>query len=49
MSLPSGKLFVPDQAIYWLDPKAELDKPIDKREWLQTHNLPEFEQYPKKG
>ena len=49
MSLPSGKLFVPDQAIYWLDAKAELDKPIDKREWLQTHNLPEFEQDPKKG
>lgn len=42
MSLPSAKLFVPDQAIYWLDAKAKLDKPINKREWLQTHNLPEF-------
>ena len=42
MSQPNGKLFVPDQAIYWLDASSNLDKPIDKREWLQTHNLPEF-------
>ena len=48
MSLPSGKLFVPDQAIYWLDPKAKLDKPINKRDWLQTHHLPEFVEDPKK-
>ena len=48
MSLPSAKLFVPDQAIYWLDAKAKLDKPINKREWLQTHNRPEFAEDPKK-
>ena len=48
MSLPSRKLFVPDQAIYWLDAKAKLDKPINKRDWLQTHHLPEFVEDPKK-
>jgi hypothetical protein len=48
MSLPSAKLFVPDQAIYWLDAKAKLDKPINKREWLHTHNRPEFAEDPKK-
>jgi hypothetical protein len=42
MSLPSAKLFVPDQAIYWLDVNTKLGKPIEKRDWLQTHNLPEF-------
>ena len=47
MSLPSGKLFVPDQAIYWLD-AIKLGKPIDKRDWLQTHHLPEFVEDPKK-
>lgn len=42
MSLPSAKLFVPDQAIYWLDANTKLGKRIEKRDWLQTHNLPEF-------
>ena len=48
MSEPSSKLFVPDQAIYWLDANAKLGKPINKRDWLQTHRLPEFVEDPNK-
>jgi len=50
MSQPSRKLFVPDQAIYWLDASRIQSKtnakqqtePTDKHHWLATHNLPEF-------
>jgi hypothetical protein len=50
MSQPSTKLFVPDQAIYWLDASRIQSKtnvkqqtePPDKHHWLATHNLPEF-------
>jgi hypothetical protein len=54
MSEPSSKLFVPDQAIYWLDGRAtpeksgQSSKPIIKRDWLQTHHLPEFVEDPNK-
>jgi len=50
MPQPSGKLFVPDQALYWLDGRAKPEKsdhpsnPVNKRDWLQTHNLPEFDE-----
>jgi formylglycine-generating enzyme required for sulfatase activity len=50
MSQPSRKLFVPDQAIYWLDASRsksttntnQLSETTDKHHWLATHNLPEF-------
>jgi formylglycine-generating enzyme required for sulfatase activity len=50
MSQPSRKLFVPDQAIYWLDAGRiqsktnanQQSEPTDKHHWLATHNLPEF-------
>ena len=50
MSHPSRKLFVPDQAIYWLDASRiesktnakQQSEPTDKHHWLATHNLPEF-------
>ena len=50
MSQPSRKLFVPDQAIYWLDAgriqsktnAIQQSEPTDKHHWLATHNLPEF-------
>jgi formylglycine-generating enzyme required for sulfatase activity len=50
MSQPSRKLFVPDQAIYWLDASRiqsktnanQQSEPTDKHHWLATHNLPEF-------
>jgi hypothetical protein len=44
----NSKLFVPDQAIYWLD-GGHPSKPINKRDWLQTHHLPEFEKDSKKS
>ena len=54
MSLPNGKLFVPDQAIYWLDCRTKPEKSghpaktPNKHDWLQTHCLPEFDRDSKK-
>ena len=55
MRQPSGKLFVPDQAIYWLDvsriksPPRQESEPSDKHAWLAPQNLPEFIEAPKQS